>query len=255
MTAALKRLAGIGAVLVVWQAIASSGLLPAAHFPGVIEVAGAAKELLASGEFWRNESLTVLRALAGLGIAVVLALALALVAARYERVGRALAPLVELCRSMPPAPLVPLAIFALGLGAQLYMFIIVFACLWPVYVGAANALAVPEPVQVQAARSIGLDAEQVLWRVRLPAALPEIFTAIRLAASVSLLAAIVAEMLAGQDGLGTMLFQSAFSLRTAETFALLFATGINGILFNQALNLVRRPAVGWHDQIAELARA
>lgn len=249
-----RRLVSIGGLLLVWQGLAASGLIPPQYFPGVPEVLRAAVELLSDPAFWRDELLSLLRAAAGLVLAVALALGLAIAAARWDWLGSALSPIVELFRSMPPAPLVPLAIFALGLGASLHLFIIVFACVWPVYVGATSALAVSEPVQVQSARSIGLTAAQILWRIRLPAALPEIFSALRLAAGVSLLAGIAAEMLAGRDGIGAQLYQSAFSLQTPQTFALLFVAGLNGLLFNQIVTWLRGRAIDWHEQLSAMAQ-
>lgn len=254
MNSGMRRVVGVAGVLAVWQLVAASGWIPAAYFPGVPEVFDAARELVVDREFWRNEGYTLARAVTGFALGASIALLLALAAARSITVERALSPLVELFRSMPPAPLVPLAIFALGLGAPLYLFIITFACIWPVYVGASRALSTPEPVQVQAARSIGLSDGRILRSIRLPAALPEIFSGLRLSIGISLLAAVAAEMLAGQNGLGAMLFQSAFALRTAETFALLFVAGLDGLMFQWLLELARRPTVGWHDRLAATAQ-
>ena len=85
----------------------------------------------------------------------------------------------------------------------------------------------------------------------MPAALPEIFTGIRYAATISLIAVIVSEMLAGRDGIGFMIFKKAFALRTAEVFGLMFLVGVNGVLLNGLVNLLRRGVTGWHIRMME----
>ena len=93
-------------------------------------------------------------------------------------------------------------------------------------------------------------ADVPLWAA-LPAALPEIFTGIRYAATISLIAVIVSEMLAGRDGIGFMIFKKAFALRTPEVFGLMFLVSLNGVLLNGLVNLLRRAVTGWHLRMME----
>ena len=69
------------------------------------------------------------------------------------------------------------------------------------------------------------------------------------------MAAIAAEMLAGRDGLGFMLYDTAFSLQIPQMFALLAVAGANGVLFNALLVRLRRGVAGWHEGLAALAQA
>lgn len=255
MATSLRALVGITLLLLLWQAVVLTGWIPAEYFPGVPAIARAMAEQFAARDFWSAEALTLLRAIGGLLLAALTALATALFAARHRVVERALAPLVQIMLSLPPAALVPLSIFALGLGWKLFAFIIWFACFWSIYVNAENALRASEPVQLLAARTLGYGPWETLWRVRLPAAMPEIFTGLRVAAAGSLMAAIAAEMLAGRDGLGFMLYDTAFSLQIPQMFALLAVAGANGVLFNALLVRLRRGVAGWHEGLAALAQA
>jgi NitT/TauT family transport system permease protein len=249
----LRPLLGLAVLLLVWQAVVLTGRIPEDYLPGVPAIAQALWEELTSGEFWMHEGLTVLRAVCGLLLAVASGIGAALLGARYRVVRRALSPLTQIMLSLPPAALVPLSIFALGLGLPLFLFIIWFACVWTIYAAADHALATSEPVQLHAARSLGHGAWAVLWQVRLPAALPQIASGVRIAAAGSLMAAVAAEMLAGKDGLGFLLYDSAFSLRIPEMFALLAVTGVDGVLLNAAILRLRRHFAGWHDSLAAQA--
>lgn len=246
-------LVGLSVLLLAWQALVWSGAVPERYLPGVVAVAQAATPLLGKASFWVNEGLTLLRAAGGLLLASITGVGLALLGARWPIITRALAPLVQVMLALPPAALVPLSIFALGLGAPLYAFIIWFAGFFVVYVRAENALAASEPVQVHAARSLGLGEWAILLRVRLPAAGPEIASGIRVTAAASLMATVATEMLAGGSGLGYMLVETAFTMRIPTLFALLAVAALNGALLNWAVLRWRRWWLGWHEQLAATA--
>jgi ABC-type nitrate/sulfonate/bicarbonate transport system permease component len=250
-----KPLVGLAGFLLLWQAVVLMGRIPQEYLPGVPAIGKALAEQLRASEFWSGEALTVARAVGGLLLAVASGVGAALLGARYRVVERALSPLTQIMLSLPPAALVPLSIYALGLGAKLFAFIIWFAGVWSIYLSACNALKSSEPVQLNAARSLGYGGWEILLEVRLPAAWPEIFTGIRIAGAGCLMAAVAAEMLAGKDGLGFMLYDTAFSLRIPEMFALLAVAGLNGLLLNQAIVLLRRRIAGWHAQLAAMASA
>jgi ABC-type nitrate/sulfonate/bicarbonate transport system permease component len=106
-------------------------------------------------------------------------------------------------------------------------------------------------VQINTGLMLGYNRAEVLWRIKLPAALPEIFAGIRYAATISLIAVIVSEMLAGRDGLGFLIFRKAFALRTPEVYALMFVVAANGVVLNRLVALLRGWATGWHVAMME----
>ncbi len=246
MSALIRPVVGIIILLAVWQIIVLSAIVPRAYFPPPIEVAEAAQDLIRRGELLPAIVITLGRALAGLTGAVVLGISIALVSTRYTLVGRAIAPIADLFRSLPPAAITPISIFFLGLGWKLYAFILVFTCFWSIYMNALAALNAVPNQQLATARIYGYDGWECLLRVQLPAALPDTFIGIRLAASVALIAAIVAEMLAGRDGLGYLMSSAAFSLRIPDTFVGFVAVMLLGLLLNHVVVVLRRIVIGWH---------
>jgi ABC-type nitrate/sulfonate/bicarbonate transport system permease component len=246
LAAAAKTALGIALALSGWQALAWWGGLPAEYFPGLAGIAVAGWNLVRSPDFLLQVSTTSLRAVSGLTVALTIGLSTAIAAGRYRLLRRMLGPAVDMLRVLPPPAIVPISIFVLGIGAQLFLFIIAFASLWPIYINAANALAAAEPVQMLTGRCLGYSDWEILLRLRLPAALPEIVTGIRISAGVALLATIAAEMLAGQSGLGFLLYDAAFSLRTPDMFAIMATTGVLGLLFSALVRQASRLVVGWH---------
>lgn len=248
----LRLLASVAGALALWEFVAWIEVVPAEYFPPPREVAAALWRTMASGELALAWSLTFARALGGLALATVAAVGAALLTARYPLARRAFEPVAELFRPLPPAALVPVSIFFLGLGWKLYVFILLFACFWPIYLNASAALASVARVQLATGESFGYRPWSLLLSVQLPAALPEIYIGIRLAAAVALIATFVAEMLAGRDGMGFFLVEAAFTLRIPEMFASLFMAMLSGILINQIVLWARRATCGWQERLAAL---
>lgn len=242
---AARAALSVALALVVWQGVVLLGLANERYFPGLDRIAAAAAGMIASGELPSAAALTFGRAVMGLTAATALGLGLALASESapwfrlgFRRVAAAIQPI-------PPAAIVPMCVFALGLGWELYAFIIILVTVWPVFLNAAAALHAVGEVQINAARMLGFGPREILWRIKLPAAMPEIFAGIRYAATSAILATIVSEMLAGRDGLGFLLFKKAFAIRIPDVYALMFACMALGLCVNGGLNLMRRLTVGW----------
>ena len=233
-----------------WQLVAMLGIVPEKYFPGIDKVVLGLVAML-GGDLPANAALTFARAVLGLAGASLLGVALALLADLSPAFRKGFAPIAEMLQAIPPAALVPMAVFALGLGTKLYAFIIILVTVWPPYFNGVAALAAVSPVQLAAGRMLGLKRLGLLFQIKLPAALPEIFAGIRYAATISLIAVIVSEMLAGRDGVGFMLFKKAFAIRTAEVFALMFVTGLMGVALTRMVAALRWLFAGWHAGMME----
>jgi len=241
----------IALVLGSWQVIFALGVVPEKYFPSIPTIAVAFWQMLTDGTVISAWATTFLRALIGLVGAAVLGIALAILSDLSPVLSRGIRYVSDVLQPIPPAAFVPMAVFMLGLGTKLYAFVIILVTVWPPYLNGVAALAGVGPVQLNTGRMFGLSNWGLLWRVKLPAALPEIFTGIRYAATISLIAVIVSEMLAGRDGIGFMIFKKAFALRTPEVFGLMFLVAINGVLLNGLVNLLRRRLTGWHIGMME----
>jgi NitT/TauT family transport system permease protein len=245
------RILAIAIVIAIWEVLFWSGRIPPAYLPSVPMVGTALLGLAKSGAALQAEILTLSRALAGFALALVLGLWLAIFGWVYRPVREALGPLVELLRPIPPAALVPITVFALGSNIKLYLFVVVFVAIWPIYLTASSALSGVSPILIQTGRSFGCSRWETLWQVALPQATPDILVSARISAAISFIAVVVAEMLAGRNGIGYLLFQRAFAVQTADVFGLVLLCGVNGMLFNQLVTVGSRFVAGWHLRMAE----
>ncbi|WP_054005546.1 ABC transporter permease [Cypionkella psychrotolerans] len=234
-----------------WQLVYALGVVPEKYFPSIPTIATAFWAMLNDGTVLSAWAVTFGRATVGLIGAALLGVALAIISDLSPVLSRGIRYISDVLQPIPPAAFVPMAVFMLGLGTKLYAFVIILVTIWPPYLNGVAALAGVGSVQLNTGRMFGLTNWQLLWQVKLPAALPEIFTGIRYAATISLIAVIVAEMLAGRDGIGFMIFKKAFALRTPEVFGLMFLVGLNGVLLNGLVNLLRQGLTGWHIKMME----
>jgi ABC-type nitrate/sulfonate/bicarbonate transport system permease component len=241
----------IALVLGLWQLTYLAAIVPEKYFPSIPAIGLAAVQMLSVGTVIPAELQTFSRALVGLIAAATLGVVLAILSDLSPVLARGLRCMSDILQPIPPAALVPMAIFSLGLGLKLYAFIIILVTVWPPYLNGDAALSAVGPVQPNTGRMFGCSRWDLLWRIKLPSALPEIFTGIPYAATISLIAVIVAEMLAGRDGIGFMTFKKALALRTPEVLALMLLVGINGIVLNGLVGLLRRGLTGWHIRMME----
>jgi ABC-type nitrate/sulfonate/bicarbonate transport system permease component len=251
----LRRLLALAVVLAIWQLAVWLQLAPERYLPSPLTTAEAMARIVASPDDMKAVALTLLRALAGFTLTVPLGIALGILGALVPVFQRMLRPWTELLRPLPPAAIIPISVFAIGFGLKLYLFIIVFAALWPVYFHTVAAFAGTNEVLLRTGRAFGCDRLALVRSIVLPQALPQIFIGVRIAAGISLIGSVVTDLFAGQDGLGYLLFERAFALRIPDVLALTVLCGINGMLFNQMVLTLRRIFIGWHEQMMAEAAA
>ena len=240
------RISGIVMLAVIWELVSRLGILPSEFFPPLTTVFVKLYHAIVSGEVLQAEWLTLARASSGALIAACIGISLAILTSTFRTCDALFAPIAEFLRPLPPAALIPISIFFLGIGPGLFLFTIVLAAVWPIYINATNALRSVDRTLIETGRSFGCGRWTTLWQIRLPNAMPEIITGMRISVGIALLATVVVEMLAGRGGIGYLLFETAFSLRVAEMFGIMIVAGLNGILLNFLVVKLGRLFADWH---------
>lgn len=246
MAGTFRSAGGFLVLLVVWQTLVSLETIPRQFLPSVPDTVAALAGLVISSDALHAEMLTLVRAITGLFLSVIFGISLAILGSIIVPIRHMLEPITELLRPIPPAAIVPTAIFKLGVGAPLYFFVITISAMWPVYLSTIAAITAVNPTLVQTGRSFGCGRFALLFRILLPSALPDIFVGIRIAAGISLIATVVTEMLSGRNGIGYLLFYKAFALQVADVIALTVICGLNGIALTQSVRLIRNTCMRWH---------
>lgn len=188
---------------------------------------------------------TLSAALLGFAIGLMLGIALALLIVHSRVLERSLLPWI-ICSQMVPilalAPIFIVVLGALGLHGLLPKSIIsAYLCFFPIAIGMVKGFTSPDPLQIELMRTWSATPRQVLWKLRWPAAVPYLFASLKVAVSISLIGAIVAELPTGaQAGIGARLLAGSYYGQTIQIWAALVASAILASLLIGIVGLTER---------------
>lgn len=235
MSGALKALAVPAVLLVAAEvAVRLSGTTSQA-IAAPTAVAAALAEAFADGSILVATRDTLFGACAGLAIGSAIGLALGILFGLVRPLDRLMEITVEAVRPIPSVAVIPIAMLALGFGYGMEIAIVAFACVWPMLILTRSAITGIEPRLLEVARALRLSPLQRVGKIVLPAALPRIMVAFRLAAGIALVVAVTVEIAANPLGLGYGILIAQQSLRPELMLAYLLWIGIVGVLVNALL--------------------
>jgi ABC-type nitrate/sulfonate/bicarbonate transport system permease component len=244
--AAMRALAPIVLYLLVWQSLGSFHLVDTAFLPTPVMVGYALGDLLTGHEIRDNILVTLVRAAAGLGLAVMTGVWLGIGMARSEAFRSYVSPLVGATYSLPKTALVPLLILWFGIGSTTAIIAVYLSALLPIIVHTYHGVMATPAVLVWSAEALGTTRRQLLWRIFLPHALPDIFTGIRIALGFSFVVALSAEMIASTTGIGRLIFMYGESGSYDYMFAAVAAVVLVAFIADRVLLRVCARWLRWH---------
>lgn len=189
---------------------------------------------------------TVLRFLSGLAIGFVFGVVLGTLMGLLPRLRRDLSPITEFIRAIPTAGLVPLALLLFGTGYRMETLLVAVAVFFQVLISTTDGVRGMDSVNLEVARCYGLSPYQRLTRVVLPAATPQIMAGTRVAISIGLAAAVIANMVASDGGLGFFIIDAKTRFALPAMWAGLMMIGLLGYVVNAAFLLLQHHTLAWH---------
>jgi NitT/TauT family transport system permease protein len=196
----------------------------------------------------RSASNTLYEALGGLVIGVVAGVLTAFAIARWARVRDAVLPIAVGASAIPIIAAAPIMSNWFGiLNPFSKMSIVILLTFFPIVVNVARGLSQVDESAIELMRAAAASDGQVLRKVRIPNALPYFFTGLKIAVTLSLIGAVVAEYFGGSDDvLGRVIVQSSSSLRFDITWAAISITAVAGILMYLVVLAAERLIIPWH---------
>lgn len=223
----------------------------AGHALGNIYLPPLSQVLEVFGRDWLFASTTdnlvpsVLRFLVGFLIASTIGIAVGLAVGMSPTVSAYLDPTLEFLRALPAVAVLPVAVFAFGLGDAMRISVIVFGVTFPVLVNAAAGARSVRPERVDVARTFGLNRWDIVRRVVFPSALPLISAGLRVALPIALIMMVVSEIVGGRNGLGFYLqfHQDLFDI--PAMFSVVIILGVLGNLVNALYSALESRWLFW----------
>ena len=231
------------AVLVGWQAYVWASDIRPQTLPGPIRIVRESVE--SAGAIWEHSLVTMSEVAAGFAISIVCALALGLLIDMSTPLRRALYPIIVASQTIPIPVVAPLMIVWFGFGVTPKIIVIGLFTFVPIVLGFAAGLASTERSTLNLMRNFGASRRQLYRYVKIPAALPELFTGLRIAAIYAVLGAIFGELAGATEGLGIFLEQSRLSFRTDLVFGAIFVVALLSYLLFLLVVLLERRLTPW----------
>ncbi len=197
------------------------------------------------GELLAYTLATIRRMLEGWLLASLLGVALGALIGVSAAARQWIQPTLEFLRPLPASALLPLAISIFGLSAGMVLFVVAIGAMWPVLLATIHGFAAVHPRLQEVSRCLQMSRLAFVCKVGLPNAMPDILAGMRLSMTVSLIVAIVGEMIASQDGLGQAILLAARSFRAADLFAGIVLLGAIGFVSNALLATAEKRLLRW----------
>jgi ABC-type nitrate/sulfonate/bicarbonate transport system permease component len=245
------RVASVVALVLVWQAISDSGIVTVFQLPSFTRVLARIWDDAVAGDLWVNTAVTLYRALIGFAIASVGGIALGMAMSRLKPVYWFFDPLISVGFPMPKIAFLPVIILWLGVYDTAKITMVVFDAVFPVIAATIIAIDGVERELLWSARNMGANEREILWQVVLPAASPQIMTGLQVALPLSLIVAVVTEMLMGGYGLGGAMITASRFANSPGVFAGIVEIAIVGYALVKIMSLIRHRLLIWHPESHE----
>jgi sulfonate transport system permease protein len=245
----VRRIAGLIAVLLLWQIGATAGWLGTTT-PSPTDVVTAARELIGSGELASHLGVSLTRVAKGLAIGLTAGLLLGLAAGLLRLAEDLVDAPIQSLRMLPHLALVPIFIIWFGIGETSKIALIAIGPIFPLYLNVLHGIRGVDERIVESARSCGVGRIGLIFRVILPGALPQILVGLRQALGLGWLSLVVAEQTATTAGVGFLMNDAREFLRTDVIFVVLVIYALLGLGTDLFVRLIERRALAWRRGFA-----
>ncbi|MGG2994819.1 ABC transporter permease [Paenibacillus macerans] len=213
-------------ILAAWQG--GAWLYGPEVVPGPADTAAGALELLRDGSLPKYIGISFYRVFSGWTLGSLIAIPLGILIGKVDFIRRFAEPLLNFIRFIPPIAFITLFLVWFGIGEQSKIALILYATLFIVIMNTLTGVLAVEEDKIRAARSMGASEWQIVRHVIVPATAPYIFTGVRLAMGTSYMAIVGAEMIAANEGVGYLIWNSRLFFRTDWIFVGLLSLGLMG---------------------------
>lgn len=245
LTSAVGKLAALVVVVVGWHLFVT-GPGSASGIPTPVELVETGATMVVTGQYWAAVGNTLVTALIGFVLAVVIGVPLGLINGTYRKVEQSTLFVIDFGRTIPGVAILPLVLLLFGGTRTMAVVLVIFSAVWPILVQSSYAAQQLSSQMKQVARVFRLSTSTRIRDIYLPSAMPFMMTGLRIAATISLLITISAEFLGGANGLGQRLYQALTVDDTQRMFVYVFTAGVLGILLNRVLVLAQSRVLWWH---------
>ncbi|MCW5770159.1 MAG: ABC transporter permease [Rhodospirillaceae bacterium] len=227
-------------LLLIWEALSRLGWIDRHFFPAPSAVLTFLWADLAGGQLLVDIGATLRRVLVGFAMGGIPAVILGLLLGMSRPLRMFLAPIFATLFSVPKIAILPLILFVFGLGDMSKFVLIAIGAFFPIFFNTLGGVLQAPAIYFDVARSVGASRWERFFSVALPAALPSIFTGLRLAAGISFVLIAAAEFVGSRNGVGYYIWSSWEVYSIYKMFAGVITISVMGYLSIVLINRLER---------------
>jgi NitT/TauT family transport system permease protein len=244
-------------VLIVWQIFSTIGFVRRDVLPAPLDVLSVWYDLLAgqthvagrySGTWFDHAGASTWRVFVGFAWGTALGIFMGLLIGLSRLMERVFDPTIQVMRNIPVTAWVPLSLVFFGIGNAPALFLIGLGAFFPAAINTTHGVRQINLTLYKSARMMGANETELLTRVVLPAAMPSIFTGVRLSMGIAWVLVVVAEILAVRSGLGYLLNDAYLFYRNDVVIAAMLSIGLLGFCSDQLVVLLRNYLLSWNTK-------
>ena len=243
ITSKLPAAAELCLLILLWQFLYQSGAVPAYMLPSPIQVVKALFTDLPT--ILRHAVVTLQEAFYGLCIGVVLAFVMATLMDHFRILNKALYPIMIITQTIPTIAIAPLLVLWMGFYMAPKITLVVITTFFPITVGLLDGYKSVDKDSIDLMRAMGASKVQIFFHVKLPAALPQFFSGLKISASYAVVGAVISEWLGGFEGLGVYMTRVSKAYAFDKMFAVIIFIVIISLLLMFTVNLIKTISLPW----------
>lgn len=243
ITSKLPAAAALCLLILLWQFLYQNGAVPAYMLPSPVQVVKALFTDLPT--ILRHAVVTLQEAFYGLCIGVVLAFVMATLMDHFRILNKALYPIMIITQTIPTIAIAPLLVLWMGFYMAPKITLVVITTFFPITVGLLDGYKSVDKDSIDLMRAMGASKVQIFFHVKLPAALPQFFSGLKISASYAVVGAVISEWLGGFEGLGVYMTRVSKAYAFDKMFAVIIFIVIISLLLMFTVNLIKTISLPW----------
>jgi NitT/TauT family transport system permease protein len=241
---ALKLSLTLIALVAAWELLCRALNIPVFLIPAPSQVAW---RLYEKRDLYLIHTWTTLyETTAGFLLAVVFGILCAAIIVVIPKLRDIVMPLLLVAQLVPKVAIAPLLLIWFGYGLFPKVLVAFLVAFFPIVVNGASGLASVQPELLDLGHSLQASRWQTFWKFRIPTALPELFSGMKVAVTLAIIGAIIGEFVGGNRGLGYLIIVANQELDTPLAFAAIFLLSVAGIALYAIVEMLERMLIPWH---------
>jgi len=240
------------ALLAVWEIASRLAILSPRYFPPPTAVAAGLVGQAATSDLPDHLLITLTRLALAFAIAALPGVPLGLLMGLLRPVRHAVDPFVAFIYPVPKIALLPFLLIILGVGEPAFVLTGAISAFFQIVISTLAGVQTMDPRLLEVGHNYGAHGLRLFRKIILPAALPSIFTGLRLGLGLALVAVVAVEFIAAKSGLGHLVYRHWQMLSTTEMYGAFVLVGALGLSFTRGLRRLQRSMLTWQEEMERL---